>query len=186
MLVAGFTIVFGAGVILVWNVAVTSSARLTASTEGSGVFIAGTIDLVRSDQAVGLLFDADGLRPGEVVSSCVRIDYDGSLPGDIRLFASRSGGTGLAEHIELRLWVRTTGSCASAGSASPSPAGRTRFTGRLNELWESHPDYAEGLQLVAAAPDGAELILDAEAELVGGEAASGLTTEFMVVVEARP
>lgn len=179
--IAGALAVLAAAGVLVWSAVATSSAQINASTSSSGLFSAGTVELDQAGDSVGLLFDADGLVPGRVVAGCVAIEYGGSLPAAVRLHASRAGGTGLEEHIEFRVWQLSSGSCPTETPAEPA-----RFAGLLGELWRSHPDYDRGLGLTEASRSGDVVLLLAEAEVVGGDEAQGLTTEFTVVVEARP
>jgi hypothetical protein len=229
VIVTSCALVVGAAFVLLWSVATTSTARLTASTSGSGSFSAGTVELEQPETSVALLFDADGLYPGRQVSSCVSIAYEGSVPADIRLHASWSGGTGLEEHVELRLTQSSSGTCDEAGDEAnsaespstdqvpdeltavdpipfeltavdpapeglapddPAPEGTAAaapvYTGLLGELWRAHPDYDNGLVLVERAEQGDRLLLDAVVEMVGGDEAQGLTTEFAIIIEARP
>jgi hypothetical protein len=183
---AGSVLVIVAGLIVMWSSITTSTARLSASTGGSGFFSAGTVELDRPERTVALLFDADGLYPGQVVSSCVTIEYEGSLEADIRLHAARSGGTALEEHVVLRLWVDRGGSCPEPLDGTVRPADRPAFDGLLGDLWRAHPDFAVGLPLLADAGAGDSFALWGEAVLTGGDEAQGLTTDFTVTIEARP
>jgi len=173
---------------LMWSVATTSTAQLSASTSGSGFFNAGTVELDQPETTVALLFDADGLYPGRTVSSCVNVAYEGSIPADIRLHGSWSGGTGLEEHVELRLTRTSRQTCAVDGDTEPEgdTDGSEVFVGLLGDLWRAHPDYGSGLGLLDGAERGDRLVLDAEIEMVGGDDAQGLTTEFAIIIEARP
>lgn len=236
--VTGSVLIVMAGVVLLWSAVTTSTAQLSASTSGDGFFSAGTVELDQPETRVSLLFDADGLFPGKVVTSCVTLAYEGSIPADIRLHASRSGGTGLEDHVELRLSALPSGSCPNddngtsddpggigptdgnlpdaalpglvaeptpfdglggiAGQAADETADETAgeataddgsvpvFVGLLGDLWRSHPDYGDGLVLLDGAEDGDRLVLGAEIEMVGGDEAQGLTTEFSIIIEARP
>ncbi len=180
---------------LMWSVATTSTAQLSASTSGSGFFAAGTVELDQPETAIALLFDADGLYPGRTVSSCVNVAYEGSIPADIRLHASLSGGTGLEDHVQLRLTRTSRQTCEPAGApagATGPDAGQPEdgagdvFVGLLGNLWLAHPRYDEGLVLIEGVERGDRLILEAEIEMVGGDDAQGLTTEFAIILEARP
>ncbi|MEL6981059.1 MAG: hypothetical protein AAFO29_01410 [Actinomycetota bacterium] len=117
-IIASSVLVLGAALLLLWSVVTTSTAQLSASTSGSGSFSAGTVELDQPETSVALLFDADGLYPGRQVRSCVSIAYEGSVPADIRLHAAWSGGTGLEEHVELRLVQATDGTCSEDGATS--------------------------------------------------------------------
>ncbi len=195
-----------AALTLLWSAATTSTAQLRASTSGSGFFAAGTVELDQPETTVALLFDADGLYPGQTVSSCVNVAYEGSVPADIRLHASWSGGTGLEEYVELRVTRTSRSTCEvdgttnqdatnqdatdqdaeTSGDGQATDAGVEVFAGLLGDLWRAHPDYRSGLVLLEGAERGDRLVLDAEIEMVGGDEAQGLTTEFAVIIEARP
>lgn len=189
--VAGSLLVVIAASTLVWSAVTTSSARLSASTSGSGFFSAGVVDLAQPESAVGLLFDADGLHPGESLWSCVVIGYEGSIPAAVRLHAVTTGGTGLERYVELRLWARVapTSTCPE-GDPGPVVAQADRgslvFDGLLADLWRSHPNYGSGLELISSAESDDRMVLVAEARLVDDQRAQGRSTEFNVVVEARP
>ena len=176
----GALVVLGAAAVVVWSVATTSSARVSASTGGEGFFSAGTVELTRHDSSVSLRIDADGLFPGAVVPGCLAVDYTGSIPAEIRLHGARTGGTGLARYVELRLRLRRSGSCDEAGTGAA-----TVFSGGLAELWTAHPTYADGLDLGSVVP-GDRLVLEADLWLVDDDDAQGRTTEFLITVEARP
>ena len=117
-------VVLGAAIVVVISAISTSTARVTASTTGSSFFAAGTIDLSQPDSAVDLLFDTDGLYPGLDARGCVVIEYNGSLPVDVRLHASTRGGTGLEEFVELELRLRDSTTCD--GDAADDGTGRLR------------------------------------------------------------
>ena len=176
-------VVLGAAIVVVVSAISTSSARVTASTTGSSFFAAGTIDLSQPDSAVDLLFDTDGLYPGTDVSGCVVIEYNGSLPSTVRLHASKQGGTGLEDFVELELRLRGSSTCDDAPVAATGP---TVFTGLLSRLWATHPTYDRGVELVPAMAPEDRIALVAVASVVDDNAAQGLTTDFTITIEARP
>lgn len=174
-------VVIGAAIVVVASAISTSSARVTASTTGSSFFAAGTIDLRQPDSAVELLFDTDGLYPGTEATGCVLIEYNGSLPSNVRLHASMQGGTGLEEFVELELRLDEGGSCEGQAAR-----GALLFAGVLDRLWTNHPAYDRGLELVAAMAPTERIALHAVARVVDDNAAQGLTTDFTITIEARP
>ncbi|GEM_PF-2276699 len=82
-------------------------AALGASDEGG--FASGTVDL-RSD-AGGALFRMPDAAPGEADTSTVTIQYLGSIPAGVRLYA-RTSGTGLAQFLTVTV-TRGTGEGSS-------------------------------------------------------------------------
>ncbi|MEM9561339.1 MAG: hypothetical protein AAGA93_01895 [Actinomycetota bacterium] len=184
--VLGAAIVLGAAGLLTLRAVTTSSARLSASTSGSGTFEAGTVDLAQPESIVNLLFDADGLYPGVVIPSCLVIGYDGSLDAGVRLHAANAGGDGLEDHVDLRLWLRRSGDCPDDAGQTAADRGPPTFDGLLGDLWRTHPDYDRGLILIDQATAGDRLVLDAEVELRHDPDAQGRTTEFTITLEARP
>jgi hypothetical protein len=183
----GAVAVLGAALVLVWSAAVTSNARITAMTSGTGFFSAGTVTLERPTSSAPLLFDADLLYPGRVVVGCVVIDYQGSLPASVRLHAQRTDGSGLDEYMELRLHRLDRVSCPTDDSA-PVEADELEefYAGRMAGLWVRYPDYGSGFVIDPAATTGTRIVLMAETWVVADDQAQGLTSEFNLVVEARP
>lgn len=60
------------------------------------------------------------------------------------------------------------------------------FDGLLGDLWRRHPDFADGLELIDRAEAGDRLVLEAEVELRADDDAQGRTSEFAIIIEARP
>lgn len=183
LVLVGALAVLGAAVVLILSAVTTSSARISASTSGSSFFSAGTVDLSQPDTAIDLLFDTDGLYPGLEVSGCVVVAYNGSLPGTVRLHASNGGGTGLERFVELELHDLGT-TCDDTGDGPGASA--SIFSGRLDELWEDHPDYDAGIELMAGMAAGDRLALGAVAWVIDDNDAQGRVSEFTITIEARP
>lgn len=168
----------------VWSVLVTSQGRVTAVTANRGnLFATGYIEL-DTDSVTRLLFDASGLYPGPVLEQCITVSYAGTI-GDVavRLHAQMVGGTGLDDFVATRFQVGRGG---GEGSCTGFRAERTIFDGTLAELGAAHPDFEGGAVVWEQAQPGDQLTLRATAEIVDDNAAQGLTTEFMLTVEARP
>lgn len=176
-------VVLGSGAVLVWRAVSTSSARVTATTEGTSTFSAGVVDLTQPDTVVDLLLDADDLYPGIEISGCVEIEYSGSIPATVRLHAADRQGSGLEDYIDLTL-VKIAGDACP--EADDEPTGTPLFSGRLAALWQTHPDYAAGIPLAADMTEGERVVIHATATVVDDNRAQGLTTDFAVTIEARP
>ncbi len=173
----------------------TTSATVSASTEGTSFITAGTVEIDRADGAVDLVFDADGLYPGLEVTGCVDVVYRGSLPATVRLHAGDVTGTGLDRFLRLRLWAGD-GRCdeersdagAGVGVADPGggPVDGALADVLLADLVVEHHDFASGLPLLGDAEPGDRIAVTAVASVVDDNAAQGLTTEFSLTIEARP
>jgi len=84
-------------------------AALGTSASDEGGFANGTVDL-RSD-AGGALFRVPDAAPGEAQTAAVTIQYLGSIPAGVRLYA-RTSGTGLAQFLMVTV-TRGTGEGSS-------------------------------------------------------------------------
>ncbi len=170
-----------AALALVWS-ALTSSARVSGTTSSSGFFEAGVVTLTRETASAELLFDADGLYPGMPVDGCVEVRYEGSVPADIRLHAERRGGTGLEDYVDVRAVVDRSGTGCGAAGSNPQLV----FEGRLVDLWRSHPAYDSGIPLAGSAVTGELFTISARAVVIDDNRAQGRSTDFSILVEARP
>jgi len=78
-----------------------TQAALTSSTGAPGnVVSAGTVTLSDDDGGAATVSVAGG-RPGDVVTGCVRVTSQGTLPTGAVLYGTATGG--LAAHITLRV-----------------------------------------------------------------------------------
>ncbi len=174
-------IVLAAVVIVIVSAIRTSSARIAASTSGTAVVGAATIELADGDSE-RLLLDADDLYPGRVVGGCLEIDYRGSVPVDLRLHAEFTGGSGLDRYVELAL-DRVPSSRCGAGAVGERAV---IWAGRLSALRE-RSSYPDGLNLTPhPVEDGDRLAVEISARVVDDDRAQGRDTEFSFTIEARP
>ena len=182
---AGAFLLLGALGVLVHSAVSTSSARVTASTSGEGVLVAGDVVLDKADSTAAVFLDADELYPGLEVSGCAVVEYSGSVPATIRLHGDPGTGTGLDAFIDLRL-ARLPGNECPSADAIDRPAGDQVYVGRLDALWTDHASWADGLTVDESMAPGDRLVIEAVAVVVDDDAAQGLTTDFALTVEGRP
>lgn len=179
----GALAVVGAGVVLVWSAISTSSARVTATTTSESFFEAGEVSLTQPGDAVELLFDADGLYPGTTVEGCIEIAYTGNIAASVRLHAESVGGTGLEAFVDLGLEVTDGQTCETdGGELTPTVI----FDGRLQGLWDRHPNFDAGVVVRDSTRPEDIFTLRATASVTEDNRAQGLTTEFVITIEARP
>lgn len=161
---------------LVWQ---STAAAFTASTDNAGnTWRAGTVAL--TDSAGGsALFDSttDGaLQPGSTGSRCIRVDYTGDLPADIRLYVTTPTAGAITLDPYLVMSVEQGQDVTAATAVDPDCTGFTptasptfRFnttsahlgsadqTKTLAALKTASPDYARGLPVGSSVPGGTSL-----------------------------
>ncbi len=109
-------LVLGAGG-LVAGAGTFSAFSATAGNPGNE-FCAGSVALGDDDAGAALVSLQANARPGDSSTRCIRVSDTGSLPAQVRLYASVSGG--LADHLTLTVTRGT--------QASPSFPSCTGFT----------------------------------------------------------
>ncbi len=155
---------------LVMSLAVTwgsTHAAFTASTGNVGnSWQAGSVALDHSQRSSALFTTVDdgALGPGSSRSSCIRLDYTGSLPADIRMYAGTpSSGSDtldpyLVMSVERGADVTSTTTVAADCTAGFTPATSPALyntqqasapaadtTKTLAHLKTTHPDYQNGV-----------------------------------------
>lgn len=74
-------------------------AAFTALTSSSGnQFGAGSVRLSDNDGS-SAMFSMSSVMPGATATSCIRVTYGGTLPAEVRLYATASGA--LAPYVDL-------------------------------------------------------------------------------------
>ncbi|WP_179224529.1 hypothetical protein [Geodermatophilus pulveris] len=165
---------------LVLSLAVTwgsTHAAFSASTDNPGnSWQTGSVVLADSDSG-SALFTTDSavsphdgaLRPGSTRSRCIRIDYTGSLPADVRMYAGTPSGGATALDPYLVMSVErgrdvasgtTVAADCSAGFASTTTptflyntqqadASTADGSRTLTHLKATHADYGTGVVVSA-------------------------------------
>jgi hypothetical protein len=159
---------------VVWQ---STAAAFTASADNAGnTWQTGSVVLADNDGA-SALFDStrDGLlTPTSTGSRCIRVDYTGSLPANIRLYVTTptSGAASLDPYLVMSVERGQDGT-----SATPLAADCTGFTPRTTPLFlyntatasagdqsltmaalkVSAPDYTNGLHAGDAVPQNTSL-----------------------------
>jgi hypothetical protein len=132
----------------------TVGAAFTGTTANpTNSFTAGTVILGSNTPvpAVALL-TTSGARPSDPpVVGCIKVTYTGSLPAQVRLFAT-TGGTGLATYLNLTVERGTIGNATlpdctgfSPDSATYAAANGVVYSGTLASFATTHGTYAAGL-----------------------------------------
>jgi len=125
-----------------------SYAVFTATTGNAGnSFASGTVVIEDNDSNSAMLALANA-KPGDADTSCIRIEYTGSLDSTVRLYGSVSGG--LADYLTLTV-TRGTDSSPSFDSCANFAPDATNYIGAGNGVVFSGPlsafpaSYAAGI-----------------------------------------
>ena len=162
---------------LTWS---STHAAFSASTGNAGnSWQTGSVVLGDSDSGAALFTTAsDGaLKPGSSRSRCIRIDYTGDLPADIRMYAATppTGATSLDPYLVMSVErgadvaANTTVAADCTGftpTSTPTflyntaqangPADQTRT---LTHLKATHRDFGSGLLVSAGTTQNTHLTL---------------------------
>jgi len=196
---------------LVLSLAVTwgsTHAAFTASTDNPGnSWQTGSVVLADGDSEAALFSTtADGaLKPGSTRSRCIRIDYTGSLPADIRMYlGTPSGGAStldqyLVMSVERGTDVTTTTNVAADCSTGFTPATPLTFPYNTHEaddpladtsrtlahLKATHRDPGSGLLVSQSTGTGTSLTLRITYVLEEDNDAQGKQSSATFTWEAR-
>ena len=125
-----------------------SYAVFTATTGNTGnSFASGTVAIQDNDANTAMLALANA-KPGDADTSCIRIEYTGSLDSTVRLYGSVSGS--LANYVTLTV-TRGTDSSPSFDSCANFTPDATNYVGAGNGVVYSGPlssfpaSYAAGI-----------------------------------------
>ena len=159
---------------LVLSMAVTwgsTHAAFSANTGNAGnSWQTGNVVLADSASGSALFTSASdgGLKPGSTRSRCIRLDYTGSLPADIRMYVGTptSGATTLDPYLVMSVergadvtsTTTVAADCTTGFTPATSPAlyntqqasaPTADTTKTLAHLKTTHPDYQNGVVVSA-------------------------------------
>jgi hypothetical protein len=125
-----------------------SYAVFTATTGNTGnTFASGTVSIEDNDSGSAMLALSNA-KPGDADTSCIRIQYTGTLDATVRLYGTVSGG--LASYLTLTVTRGTDSSPSFDSCVNFTPDG-TNYIGAGNGVVYSGPlssfpaSYAAGL-----------------------------------------
>lgn len=172
--------------------AVFSAYTAVTSNDGN-TFTAGTIELTDNDSG-NALFNVSGFTPGDSFVRCIKVDYDstGGVQSGLRLFGA-TGGTGLADYLDIRV---RRGTMAVPASAPGDCTGFTPDTADYNgdgpgvfvddKLIDFPANYDDGVaDPVAAWSDGDSAVYEITLTVENDNDAQGLAATQDFSFEAR-
>ena len=120
------------------------SAFSSTTTNPNNNVTAGTVTVSDND-ANSALYDVTNRKPGDSVTSCIKVTYTGSLGADVRLYTTSSIGA-LGQYVDLTV---TPGTQASSTFPSCSgfvaDAGGPLYAGTLQNFGTTRNSYANGV-----------------------------------------
>lgn len=126
-------------------VVMKSVAAFTDTTDNTGnTFSAGTVDLVDDDLAA-VMFNVTGLAPGQSVTDCITVTYQGTVadPSGVKIYSGGYTDSGnLDTYLNLTIDEGTGGSfgnCTGFGSENTIESG-----GSLSDFDTTHTNYGNG------------------------------------------
>jgi hypothetical protein len=117
----------------------------TATTQNSGNEItSGTVEFSDNDSG-SALYNVTNARPGDALSSCIKVTYGGSLASVAHFYSPSSPGP-LAQYIELTVTQGTQASATfpNCTGFAPDSTG-VIFTGTLQGFEQARGSYATGI-----------------------------------------
>jgi predicted ribosomally synthesized peptide with SipW-like signal peptide len=138
---------FALSLLLVGFLVVTGSrAAFTDTTENTGnAFAAGTVELVDDDGGVTAMFNVANMAPGDSVTDCILVTYQGSNsdPAAVKLYSGGYTDSGdFADYLNVTIDEGSPGAFGNCGTFAPDDTIETG--GTLAEFDAAHTDYANG------------------------------------------
>lgn len=106
----------------------TYSAFSATTSSGGNSMQAGTVSIT-DDHTASSLLGLTNAKPGDTTTGCVKVTYTGSLPADVRMYATPTGS--LAPYLNVTVKRGTGGSYPSCTGFTSQA---TTFTGTLATL----------------------------------------------------
>ncbi len=131
-------------------------AAFSSTTQNSGnELTSGTVKVADNDNGAAL-YNVTGLRPGDTLSRCIQVIYQGSLPSSLRLYSAGTLGP-LAPYIDLtiRQGTQTTPSFPGC-SGFTADGGGALFSGTLEQFELNRTGFASGIAM--SPPSGASWV----------------------------
>lgn len=115
----------------------------TTSNAGND-FASGTVTIADNDSNAAL-YNVTNRKPGDSVTSCIKLTFTGSLASDVRLYTTSSIGT-LGPYIDLVITPGTQASSTFPSCTGFTPdAGGAIYTGTLSNFAATRNSYANGV-----------------------------------------
>lgn len=127
----------------------TFSAFSSTTSNDSNSFAAGTV-LVSDNDAGAAMYSVSGKKPGDTVTTCIKVTYTGTLPADIKLYTNYTAAT-LATYVDLTIDKGTVTSAPSFPACTNFSSTGNLYTGTLAGFASAKTSFATGVSAYPAA-----------------------------------
>ncbi len=124
-------------------VGVGTLSAFSSSTSNSGNnFDAGTVYVTDND-AGSALYNVTNQKPGDTVTSCIKVTYGGTLGADVRLYTP-STINAVGQYVNLTVEKGTSSGNPSFPGCGTFTSEATVYNGTLQGFATAHSSYANG------------------------------------------
>lgn len=136
--------------LLVWH---SSYAAFTADTStATNSLGSGSVTLTNDHTSSAVFSASANLAPGANDTQCVAVTYSGTLPSEIRMYASGNVTSNLAQYLTFTVDILDPGVTNCTGGA-----GLNLYTGPLSNLPTQAHDFPTGLKPDTWKPSGSDV-----------------------------
>ena len=116
----------------------------STTTNPDNEFSVGSVAIGDNDSGEAL-YNISNTKPGDSVTSCIKVTYTGTLPSNVRLYTASSVGT-LGQYIDLTITPGTQASSTFPDCTGfTADAGGAIYTGTLANFATTKNSYANGV-----------------------------------------
>jgi len=120
---------------------IASFAAFSSTTSnGDNDFDAGTVYITDNDSNA-VMYDLTNQAPGDSVTKCIKVTYQGSLDAAVKMYGSASGTFG----GYVTLTIEEGDSSDAFPACTGFTASSTIYSGELDEFTATHSSFASGL-----------------------------------------
>jgi predicted ribosomally synthesized peptide with SipW-like signal peptide len=124
-------------------VGVGTLSAFSSSTSNSGNnFDAGTVYLTDND-AGSALYNVTNRKPGDSVTSCIKVTYGGTLGADVHLYTGSSIGA-VGQYVNMTIDKGTSSGNPAFPGCGTFTSEANVYTGTLSGFASAHNTYANG------------------------------------------
>jgi hypothetical protein len=163
----------------------------SATTQNAGNEISTGTVAISDNDAGSALYNVTGAKPGDTVSTCIKVTYTGSLPADVHLYTTSAPGA-LAQYVDVVITKGTQLNSAFPDCTGFTADGAAMFTGTLQSFEQTRSSFAVGIDSAApghavwAPGDSVVYKIDATLQLATPDASQGSSSgSHTFIWEAR-